>query len=445
MKYKYDNNWFSGVLYQDQNNDRREDVLIPCRTAAQYFHKDLRDLQCISRDDGTYYSLPSLESICDSVDQKDDEVILREILEPALQERMAYYTEQMKLAADAAGHPKRYERQPFMDMCDLHGTLFVIHQWQMFGPPLVPADNILPMVRRMQELRESLTPLKDNDEQCWDIWENSPLPCVQDMADADWRYCFDSEGFRPFLIPFMLEDQSASKGNIIVISGGGYAWRSNRWEGYEAVQRMNDLGWNCFLLQRRVTPYDRIDGALDLQRSVRFIRSHAEEFGIAQPDKISALGFSGGGMCILDMLAHCPDSVIPSALCPGYTGDAVDTADSSLRAVLILYGSRMNPEEYSLLTNNPDPPAFFITVGQNDPLGMPQGALNLYEAVAGQVPAELHIIQNTGHGFGTGIGVNSSDPLSPYIERTVNTEIWPDLADMFLDIRLGNRPQFVKV
>ena len=26
MKYKYDNNWFSGVLYQDQNNDRREDI-----------------------------------------------------------------------------------------------------------------------------------------------------------------------------------------------------------------------------------------------------------------------------------------------------------------------------------------------------------------------------------------------------------------------------------
>ena len=129
MKYIYDNSWFSGVLYEDPNAHKDADVLIPCKTAEQFFHKDLGSLERISQEGNLFYQLSSLESICDAVDLKEDEVILRETLEPALQERMAYYTKQMKLTAKTAGHPKRYERQPFMDMCDLHGTLFVINQW----------------------------------------------------------------------------------------------------------------------------------------------------------------------------------------------------------------------------------------------------------------------------------------------------------------------------
>ena len=62
---------------------------------------------------------------------------------------------------------------------------------------------------------------------------------------------------KPFLVPYLVEDQLAAKGNMIVIAGGGYSSRGNAMEGYPIAEAFQDLGYNAYVLQRRVAPYSQ--------------------------------------------------------------------------------------------------------------------------------------------------------------------------------------------
>ena len=50
---------------------------------------------------------------------------------------------------------------------------------------------------------------------------------------------------KPFLVPYLVEDQLAAKGNMIVIAGGGYSSRGNAMEGYPIAEAFQDLGYNA--------------------------------------------------------------------------------------------------------------------------------------------------------------------------------------------------------
>ena len=47
-------------------------------------------------------------------------------------------------------------------------------------------------------------------------------------------------------------------------SGGGNTSRSNPVEAYAVCPEFNKLGYNCFLLQRRVAPYNNDDIVMDM-------------------------------------------------------------------------------------------------------------------------------------------------------------------------------------
>ncbi|MCC8102284.1 MAG: hypothetical protein LIP11_08495 [Clostridiales bacterium] len=53
--------------------------------------------------------------------------------------------------------------------------------------------------------------------QVWYIWGENMA--VEDPYPTEgWEISYDNEGFEPFLNPYLLEDQSEVKGNVIVIS-----------------------------------------------------------------------------------------------------------------------------------------------------------------------------------------------------------------------------------
>ena len=85
---------------------------------------------------------------------------------------------------------------------------------------------------------------------------------------------------KPFLVPYLVEDQSTAKGNMIVIAGGGYSSRGNAMEGYPIAEAFRDLGYNAYVLQRRVAPYNNDDIVMDMQRAVRVNQYNAESWGI---------------------------------------------------------------------------------------------------------------------------------------------------------------------
>lgn len=89
---------------------------------------------------------------------------------------------------------------------------------------------------------------------------------------------------------------------IVHISGSGWT-RPLAWSAQPLSERQVDLwgqplverGYTVLSLNHRATPRFQFPAPLeDVQRAVRFIRSHAEEYGI-DPERIGAVGGSSGG------------------------------------------------------------------------------------------------------------------------------------------------------
>ena len=100
------------------------------------------------------------------------------------------------------------------------------------------------------------------------------------LVNYEGESVYDNADFQPFLIPYLLDDPSSAKGTIIVASGGGNTSRSNPVEAYAVCPEFNKLGYNCFLLQRRVAPYNNDDIVMDMQRAVRMVKYYSDQWGI---------------------------------------------------------------------------------------------------------------------------------------------------------------------
>ncbi len=88
----------------------------------------------------------------------------------------------------------------------------------------------------------------------------------------------------PYLIPYLVDDSDSA---VIVIPGGGFGYKSmdgNNSEGKDIAATLNKNGISAFVLHYRTNPYEYPISYLDLQRAVRYLRFHADEFHIS-PEK----------------------------------------------------------------------------------------------------------------------------------------------------------------
>jgi acetyl esterase/lipase len=343
------------------------------------------------------------------------------------QTRQAYgaYAAEMAEANYITARPLAYSQETFGPYLDAVALLHL--QTFILSKPVT--TDMLPQIHALKELRSKLEQVQDPEEGALYIWGDN-MPQEENAANYDYFMAFDNKGFKPFLLPYILEDQANVKGNIIVIAGGGYSFRCNSYEGYPVAEYYNSIGYNAFVLQRRVAPSQPVDAHLDLQRSIRYLRYNARKLGMAATDKMVAIGFSGGGSTILGAVNDCYGNVLPTEAYPNYAPDDVDTVNSDLQAVLIIYGAR------PLQTDNPNLPKTFIAVGQNDNFSADLRSIELYKQLKEQgVHVDLHIFADSRHGFGLGEGVsNVSGPVN-------GTKEWKTLSKAFLDIELGYIPR----
>lgn len=80
---------------------------------------------------------------------------------------------------------------------------------------------------------------------------------------------------------------------VIICPGGGYEFTSER-EGEPIAMKYLQAGIQAFVLWYSVRPAVFPMALMELAESVRFVREHAEEWGI-DPDQIVVTGFSAGG------------------------------------------------------------------------------------------------------------------------------------------------------
>ncbi len=249
----------------------------------------------------------------------------------------------------------------------------------------------------------------------------------------------DNEDYRPFMTPYLLEDQSQAKGIWLVTSGGGNNFRSNPVEAYNICPKLNELGYNAFLLQRRVQPYKSDDIVMDMQRAIRMIKYHGEEWGLGGMDVIVNSGYSGSGGNLRVMLEKFYGDVTPDQFDTDYVCDDVDKVNADFDVAVFIYSGSPIGE-----TENTHFPHMFIAVGEDDRF---DGSIALFQQLKGDDPRfakvnpELHIYGQNGHGFGAGLEGTSS-------------ALWMESADLYIGKVMGKNevvvtgnppPEFVLV
>ena len=238
----------------------------------------------------------------------------------------------------------------------------------------------------------------------------------------------------PTLTPFLVPDQQTAAA-FIVRPGGAYQHLSPR-EGPPVARWLNTLGINAFVLKYRIGPkYHHPVEVEDVQRAIRLVRSHANDWHI-DPKRIGIIGFSAGGHLASTAATHFDDGNPAAA-------DPVDRVSCRPDLVILMYpvitmmdpyvhaGSRLNllgakpdPALITLLSNerhvtSDTPPCFIVHTADDRTVPVQNSLMFALALRDNKVPVELHIFEHGPHGFALG----GKDPI---------LSTWPTLAASWL-------------
>ena len=166
------------------------------------------------------------------------------------------------------------------------------------------------------------------------LWPEGNMPTITSYTVNNGNYQDDPD-FRPNMVWYPVPDGVEVKGAVMVCPGGAFMFRSGN-EGAPVAERLAELGWQSFVVNYRVRPYTMEEGSLDLARAIRYVRSHAADYGI-NPDRIASVGFSAGGILCGDEALHFDGQVNGTALDDSYVPDALDDVSADVCAIGMIY------------------------------------------------------------------------------------------------------------
>ena len=238
---------------------------------------------------------------------------------------------------------------------------------------------------------------------------------------------------RPLLTVFRPAQPNGAA--CLICPGGSYIRVVIDKESFEVGHRLAQAGVTSFVLRYRL-PAEGWDHAADVplqdaQRALRLIRANAAHFAI-DPARVCAMGFSAGGHVAAslatrhDAAVYAPvdaadrQSARPdlSALMYPVIDMARPFAHAGSRGALL--GKSPTPAEEAAYSPHrhvaPATPPTFLVHAWDDPSVPTENSLNYLAALrAAKVPAEAHLFEEGGHGFG--IRLAQGKPAAA----------WPDL------------------
>jgi acetyl esterase/lipase len=214
-----------------------------------------------------------------------------------------------------------------------------------------------------------------------------------------------------------LPDKEKNTGAAVLICpGGGYWIEAMDHEGYDMAEFFKEKGVAGIVLKYRLPYGHHKIPSCDARRAMRLVRMHAKEWGI-DPDKIGIAGSSAGGH-LASTVGTAFDTGKKQSTCP------IEQHSCRPDFMLLLYpvisfneafghmGSRKNligeghdnelVKKYSNELNvSADTPPTFLVLADDDKVVVPRNSIAFYSALKRHnVPAEIHIFQQGGHGFG---------------------------------------------
>ncbi|MGI8988585.1 MAG: alpha/beta hydrolase [Bryobacteraceae bacterium] len=257
----------------------------------------------------------------------------------------------------------------------------------------------------------------------------------------------------PSIYVFLPPKEKATGAAMIVAPGGGHSQLVIDKEGWEVADWLNDRGIAAFVLKYRLF---RVPGSKytlgkevyeDAARSMRLVRSRAKEFGI-DANRIGFIGFSAGGE-VAGMIETKFDAGDPSA------ADPIERVTSRPDFNVLIYpfyrpgsvpfrplppgngspGNGTPPALLPIAANEQFPipdnaPPVFMVCATDDPSHVVPTVKFYLELEANHIPAEMHIYDSGGHGFG----------LRPTKKPGSPVESWPARLSDWLAAREISKP-----
>jgi len=236
------------------------------------------------------------------------------------------------------------------------------------------------------------------------LWDEGNVPTTTEYTENNSGY-FDPPDFRPHMVYFPAKQGVEVKGAVLIGAGGAFQFRSDKIEGTPVAEHLSELGYQSFVVNYRLRPFTLQEGALDLARAVRHVRSRAENYGIDQND-IAVMGFSAGGIIAGELLLNFDGFVDGNAIDPSYVPDELDkiSADASAVGMIYSFYGRLSvaSTDVEKFKTSDLPPAYFL-YGTRDPF------VSQFEACVdalqqANVPVESHALQDWPHGLGAADG-----------------------------------------
>jgi len=215
---------------------------------------------------------------------------------------------------------------------------------------------------------------------------------------------------------YLPEKEKNTGAAVVICPGGGYQILAMDHEGYNIAYWLAERGVAGIVLKYRLPNGHHQVPSGDARRAIRTVRANAEQWGI-DPAKIGIAGSSAGGH-LASTVGTRFDAGDKNA------ADPIERVSSRPDFMLLLYpvisfneefghmGSRRNligegndwkmVSQYSNeLHVTPDTPPTFLVLADDDKSVVPRNSVEFYSALkSNNVPAEMHIFQKGGHGFG---------------------------------------------
>lgn len=187
----------------------------------------------------------------------------------------------------------------------------------------------------------------------------------------------------------------------------------------------------AFVLHYRLPPkVPAADVLADGLQAVRWVRSHASEYGVS-PAQVGIWGFSAGGHLASAVATHFGLGDRPDFQVLVYPVISMDAALAHAGSRENLLGPNPTTEQIALYSNDLQvtartPPAFVLH-SMEDPVVKWENSQRYAAALAkAGVPVELHLFQHGQHGEGLAAGDAHLGGWPDLLQRWLQAGGWPD-------------------
>lgn len=222
----------------------------------------------------------------------------------------------------------------------------------------------------------------------------------------------------PTLTIFTPPKEKQTGAAVLILPGGGYNIVAIEKEGFNVAKAFNEAGVTAFVLKYRI-PDDScmadkmLAPLMDAQQALYLIRKNAAEYGV-DTTKVGIMGFSAGGHIAATVSTHfdrpARKEMSGYNLRPDFS--ILIYPVISFHPAIAHMGSRQKllgrdtTQSWENYFSNEDqitshtPPAFLVHASDDNTVPVANSIAYYTQLLHYQIPAELHVYEHGGHGFG---------------------------------------------